>query len=240
MNKPQLEYTEFMTEDATPRTITLLLVDDHPIVRKGTREMLEPYEDLRVIGEASDGVEGVSKALELQPGVILMDVSMPGMNGIEATQKIKASLPKIAVLVLTSYDDDAYVFALLEAGAAGYILKNAREDELVGAIRAVADGESVLHPSVAKKVLSRFSSQPAANAARPNTNEEALSPRELEVLRVAATGSTNKEIARDLDISPRTVQVHLANIFSKLGVGSRTEAVLYAIKRGWIDPGALE
>ena len=229
-----------MTEDATPRTITLLLVDDHPIVRKGTREMLEPYEDLRVIGEASDGAEGVSKALELQPGVILMDVSMPGMNGIEATQKIKASLPKIAVLVLTSYDDDAYVFALLEAGAAGYILKNAREDELVGAIRAVADGESVLHPSVAKKVLSRFSSQPAANAARPNTTEEALSPRELEVLRVAATGSTNKEIARDLDISPRTVQVHLANIFSKLGVGSRTEAVLYAIKRGWIDPSALE
>jgi DNA-binding NarL/FixJ family response regulator len=229
-----------MTEDATPRTITLLLVDDHPIVRKGTREMLEPYEDLRVIGEASDGAEGVSKALELQPGVILMDVSMPGMNGIEATQKIKSSLPKVAVLVLTSYDDDAYVFALLEAGAAGYILKNAREDELVGAIRAVADGESVLHPSVAKKVLSRFSSQPAANAARPNTSEEALSPRELEVLRVAATGSTNKEIARDLDISPRTVQVHLANIFSKLGVGSRTEAVLYAIKRGWIDPGALE
>ncbi len=229
-----------MTEDVTPRTITLLLVDDHPIVRKGTREMLEPYEDLRVIGEASDGAEGISKALELQPGVILMDVSMPGMNGIEATKTIKASLPKTAVLVLTSYDDDAYVFALLEAGAAGYILKNAREDELVGAIRAVADGESVLHPSVAKKVLNRFSSQPATNAARPSTSEEALSPRELEVLRVAATGSTNKEIARDLDISPRTVQVHLANIFSKLGVGSRTEAVLYAIKRGWIDPSALE
>ena len=226
-------------EDNLERTITLLLVDDHPIVRKGTREMLEPHADLRVVGEASDGKEGIEKALEHRPNVILMDVSMPGMNGIEATQKIKAQLPTTAVLVLTSYDDDAYVFALLEAGAAGYILKNAREDELVSAIRAVADGESVLHPSVAKKVLSRFSAQTMPTA-RITATEETLSPRELEVLRVAATGSTNKEIARDLEISPRTVQVHLANIFSKLGVGSRTEAVLYAIKRAWIDPSNLE
>lgn len=226
-------------EDQIERTITLLLVDDHPIVRKGTREMLEPHADLRVVGEASDGREGLDRALEHRPNVILMDVSMPGMNGIEATQKIKAQLPNVAVLVLTSYDDDAYVFALLEAGAAGYILKNAREDELVSAIRAVADGESVLHPSVAKKVLSRFSAQ-TTPAARITATEETLSPRELEVLRVAATGSTNKEIARDLEISPRTVQVHLANIFSKLGVGSRTEAVLYAIKRAWIDPSSLE
>lgn len=226
-------------EDHIERTITLLLVDDHPIVRKGTREMLEPHADLRVVSEASDGKEGLERALEHRPNVILMDVSMPGMNGIEATQKIKAQLPTTAVLVLTSYDDDAYVFALLEAGAAGYILKNAREDELVSAIRAVADGESVLHPSVAKKVLSRFSAQTSPSA-RIAATEETLSPRELEVLRVAATGSTNKEIARDLEISPRTVQVHLANIFSKLGVGSRTEAVLYAIKRAWIDPSNLE
>ncbi len=226
-------------EDNLERTITILLVDDHPIVRKGTREMLEPHADLRVVGEASDGREGLERALEHRPNVILMDVSMPGMNGIEATQLIKAQLPTTAVLVLTSYDDDAYVFALLEAGAAGYILKNAREDELISAIRAVADGESVLHPSVAKKVLSRFSAQ-TTPAARAAVTEESLSPRELEVLKVAATGSTNKEIARDLEISPRTVQVHLANIFSKLGVGSRTEAVLYAIKRAWIDPSTLE
>jgi DNA-binding NarL/FixJ family response regulator len=226
-------------EDNLERTISILLVDDHPIVRKGTREMLEPHADLRVVGEASDGREGLERALEHRPNVILMDVSMPGMNGIEATQHIKAQLPTTAVLVLTSYDDDAYVFALLEAGAAGYILKNAREDELVSAIRAVADGESVLHPSVAKKVLSRFSAQ-TTPAPRASVTEESLSPRELEVLKVAATGSTNKEIARDLEISPRTVQVHLANIFSKLGVGSRTEAVLYAIKRAWIDPSTLE
>ena len=228
-----------MTQEHSERTIKLLLVDDHPIVRKGTKEMLEPHTDLAVIGEASDGLEGIQKARDLAPNVILMDVSMPGMNGIEATQKIKAELPQVAVLVLTSYDDDAYVFALLEAGAAGYILKNAREDELVGAIRAVADGESVLHPSVARKVLGRFSSQTVSQP-RPSAVDESLSPRELEVLRSAATGSTNKEIAKTLDISPRTVQVHLANIFSKLGVGSRTEAVLFGIKRGWIDPTSLE
>lgn len=217
------------------KTISLLLVDDHPVVRKGTRDLLEGEADLRVVGEAESGEEAIVKARALTPDVILMDVSMPGMNGIEATKRIKAEMPTIGVLVLTSYDDDAYVFALLEAGAAGYILKNATEDELLGAVRAVAAGESALHPTVAKKVLERFSSQQ-----NPSPAEELLSPRELEVLRIAATGRTNKEIARDLDISPRTVQVHLANIFSKLGVGSRTEAVLYGIKRGWIDVASLE
>jgi DNA-binding NarL/FixJ family response regulator len=164
----------------------------------------------------------------------LMDVSMPGMNGIEATKQIKQHHPSIAVLVLTSFDDDAYVFALLEAGAAGYILKNAREEELIGAIRAVFQGESALHPAIAKKVLNRFSAQPTETF-----EGEGLSPRELEVLRAAATGNTNKEIAKVLDISPRTVQVHLANVFSKLNVGSRTEAVLFGIKKGWIDPSTV-
>lgn len=217
------------------KAISLLLVDDHPVVRKGTRDLLEGEADLRVVGEAESGEEAIEQARALRPDVILMDVSMPGMNGIEATKRIKAEMPTIGVLVLTSYDDDAYVFALLEAGAAGYILKNATEEELLGAVRAVAAGESALHPSVARKVLERFSSFVA-----PSPAEELLSPRELEVLRIAATGRTNKEIARDLDISPRTVQVHLANIFSKLGVGSRTEAVLYGIKRGWIDVSTIE
>ncbi|GAA5511449.1 transcriptional regulatory protein LiaR [Deinococcus carri] len=222
------------TPETQTRPITLLLVDDHPVVRKGTRELLEGEADLRVVGEAESGEEAIRQARSLTPDVILMDVSMPGMNGIEATRAIKAERPGVGVLVLTSYDDDAYVFALLEAGAAGYLLKNASEDDLLGAVRAVAAGESALHPSVARKVLERFSTHQT-----PTPPEDALSPRELEVLRVAATGRTNKEIARDLDISPRTVQVHLANIFSKLGVGSRTEAVLYGIKRGWIDPKSL-
>ena len=212
-----------------------MLVDDHPVVRKGTRELLEGYPDFEVVGEAADGLEAVRLSKNLEPNLILMDVSMPNMNGIEATRHIKAAQPTVAVLVLTSYDDDAYVFALLEAGAAGYLLKNARDEEIVNAVRAVAGGESVLHPSVAKKVLGRFAAQ--ANPVPPSGEE--LSNRELEVLKIAAGGSTNKEIARDLDISPRTVQVHLANIFSKLGVGSRTEAVLYGIRRGWIDPAAL-
>ena len=217
--------------------IRLLLVDDHPVVRKGTRDLLDTEHDFQVVGEAASGEEAILKARELTPDVILMDVSMPGMNGIEATQAIKKLTPSVAILVLTSYDDDAYVFALLEAGAAGYIMKNAREEELIHAIRSVFEGESVLHPSIAKKVLGRFSAQ---SQAAQNHDNDALSPRELEVMRSAATGSTNKEIAKVLDISPRTVQVHLANIFSKLGVGSRTEAVLYGIKRGWIDPSNLE
>jgi DNA-binding NarL/FixJ family response regulator len=222
------------------RQIQVLLVDDHPIVRKGTREMLEPYADLNVIGEAGDGREALAFVGTTRPDVILMDVSMPGMNGIEATQAIKKLTPSVAILVLTSYDDDAYVFALLEAGAAGYIMKNAREEELIHAIRSVFQGESVLHPSIAKKVLNRFSAQGQALQNGSSLDNDSLSPRELEVMRSAATGSTNKEIAKVLDISPRTVQVHLANIFSKLGVGSRTEAVLYGIKRGWIDPSSLE
>ena len=212
--------------------IRLLLVDDHPVVRKGTRDLLDTEHDFQVVGEAASGEEAILRARELAPDVILMDVSMPGMNGIEATKQIKAERPAQNVLVLTSYDDDAYVFALLEAGAAGYLLKNASEAELLGAVRAVAAGESALHPSVARKVLERFSTTSTSSAPL-----DTLSPRELEVLRIAATGRTNKEIARDLDISPRTVQVHLANIFSKLGVGSRTEAVLIGIKRGWVSLG---
>jgi len=222
------------TEQEVTRPITLLLVDDHPVVRKGTRELLEGESDMQVLGEAGSGEEALAQARALAPDVILMDVSMPGMNGIEATRAIKAEQPGVGVLVLTSYDDDAYVFALLEAGAAGYLLKNASEDDLLGAVRAVAAGESALHPSIARKVLERFSV-----VSNPTPPEDDLSPRELEVLRVAASGRTNKEIARDLDISPRTVQVHLANIFAKIGVGSRTEAVLHGIKRGWIDPRTL-
>ncbi len=222
------------TEAEISTPITLLLVDDHPVVRKGTRELLEGESDMQVLGEASNGEEAILLSRSLKPKVILMDVSMPKMNGIEATKAIKAEQPSVGVLVLTSYDDDAYVFALLEAGAAGYLLKNASEDDLLGAVRAVAAGESALHPSVARKVLGRFSA-----GATPTPPEDDLSPRELEVLRVAATGRTNKEIARDLDISPRTVQVHLANIFSKLGVGSRTEAVLFGIRRGWVDPKTI-
>ncbi|WP_261663686.1 response regulator [Deinococcus sp. Marseille-Q6407] len=215
--------------------ITLLLADDHPVVRKGTREPLEAEADLRVLGEASSGADVVAKAQVLNPDIVLMDMSMPDMTGVEATRRIKAGQGRVSVLVLSSYDDDAYVFAALEAGAAGYLLKEASEEELLRAVRAVAAGESVLHPSIARKVMARFSAQAPAEM----DLTEDLSPRELEVLRAAARGGSNKDIARALGISPRTVQVHLGNVFSKLNVGSRTEAVLAGIRRGWIDPQGL-
>jgi DNA-binding NarL/FixJ family response regulator len=212
--------------------ITVLLADDHAMVREGTREILERHSDIRVVGEAADGEEAVRLACALKPHVVLMDIGMPRLNGIEATRRIKTSCPMVAILVLTAYDDDQYVFAILQAGAAGYLLKSVRGSELVEAVRAIHAGESVLHPAVARKVIGRL----ATGAASPKGegDEPALSEREMEVLRLAAKGASNKEIAHALSISPRTVQVHLANIFSKLQVGSRTEAVLYAVKKGWV------
>ncbi len=221
-----------MNDEATVEPITILLADDHTLVREGTREVLERYPDLEVVGEAADGEEAVRLACQLQPDIVLMDIGMPGVNGIEATRRIKARCPQVAVLVLTAYDDDQYVFAILQAGAAGYLLKSARGSELVEAVRAVSSGESVLHPAIARKVVGRLAQPRQEEPMRSPT--ASLTERELEVLTLAAQGRSNKEIAQRLVISPRTVQVHLANIFAKLRVGSRTEAVLYAIKKGWV------
>jgi DNA-binding NarL/FixJ family response regulator len=212
--------------------IRILLADDHVLVRQGTRELLEQEEDLEVVAEAGDGEEAVQLATRQRPDVAIMDIAMPRLNGIEATRQIKALRPATAVLVLTAYDDDQYVFALLEAGAAGYLLKDVHADELIRAIRAVHAGESVLHPAIARKVINRFA-QPADRRAEESTLDQ-LTERELEVLKLAAKGMTNREIASELVISVRTVQVHLSNIFSKIGVGSRTEAVLHALRQGWI------
>jgi len=165
--------------------------------------------------------------------VVLMDVAMPGVNGVEATRAIKRELPGTAVLALSAYDDDPYVFALLEAGAAGYLLKNVRGQTLVDAVCAVREGESILHPDIAAKVVRRVAGQPVAVPIP--TDAGGLTTRELEVLRMAARGLSNKEIAARLTISTRTAQVHLANIFQKLEVGSRTEAVLLALRRGLVS-----
>jgi NarL family two-component system response regulator LiaR len=211
--------------------IRILLADDHVLVRQGTRELLEQEEDLTVVAEAGDGEEAVRLAASYRPDVAIMDISMPKLDGIEATQQIKTQHPAIAVLVLTAYDDDQYVFALLEAGAAGYLLKDVQASELVKAVRAVYAGESILHPTIARKVINRFA-QPAGR--REEDVLDQLTGREMEVLRLAAKGMTNQEIAQELVISVRTVQVHLSNVFSKMGVGSRTEAVLHALRKGWI------
>jgi two-component system, NarL family, response regulator LiaR len=212
--------------------IRILLADDHVLVRQGTRELLEREEDLKVVAEAGDGEEAVRLACEYLPDVILMDIAMPLLNGIDATRRIKAAIPRVSVLVLSAYDDDQYVFALLEAGAAGYLLKNVGADALVKAIRAVAAGEAVLHPSVARRVVDRFARPNAARVGERSLEE--LTEREMEVLRLAARGLKNQEIAGQLSLSVRTVQTHLSNIFGKMGVGSRTEAVLEALKRGWL------
>jgi DNA-binding NarL/FixJ family response regulator len=209
--------------------ITVLLADDHVLVREGTRRLLEAEPDLRVVAEAGDGQAAVQEALRTHPDVAIMDVAMPGMSGIEATRRIKAQAPQMAVLALTAYDDDQYVLALLDAGAAGFLLKDVRGQELVTAIRAVHRGEAVLQPTIAVRALKR------AVSARPTVaTMPPLSDREMEVLREAARGLANKDIARRLNLSVRTVHTHLGNIFAKLGVGSRTEAVLLALRRGWI------
>ncbi len=216
--------------------IRILIADDHAVVREGTRQILDREADMRVVAQAADGQEAIDLAVKEQPRVAVLDISMPGVNGIEATRKIKELLPSTAVLVFTAYDYDEYVFAILEAGAAGYLLKNSRGSELIEAVRRVAAGESVLHPAIAAKVLNRVSRR---ESPAEETPVESLTERELEVLRLAALGHSNREIADQLYVSPRTVQSHMANIFGKLNVGSRTEAVMVGLKRGWIHLGDL-
>ena len=218
--------------------IRIVFAEDHVLVREGTRQLLDRHEDLEVIGEGADGIEAVELVRRLSPDIVLLDISMPRMNGIEATKRIKEFAPQTSILILTAYDDDQYVFALLEAGAAGYLLKDVSGDELVRAIRAVHAGEPVLHPAIVRKVLDRVVRDQKASARSP-VDGESLSDRELEVLRLAARGLSNAGIAQELDLSTRTVQVHLTHIFAKLGVGSRTEAVITALRRGWFSPGEL-
>ena len=217
-----------------PDKIRIVFAEDHVLVREGTRQLLDRHDDLEVIGEGADGIEAVELVRRLSPDIVLLDISMPRMNGIEATKRIKEFAPQTSILILTAYDDDQYVFALLEAGAAGYLLKDVSGDELVRAIRAVHAGEPVLHPAIVRKVLDRVVRDQKASARSP-VDGESLSDRELEVLRLAARGLSNAGIAQELGLSTRTVQVHLTHIFAKLDVGSRTEAVITALRRGWFS-----
>lgn len=213
------------------KVIQVVLADDHAVVRKGIREFLEEEGDIRVVAEATTGAEAVALTAEHQPDVTVLDIQMPELTGIEAARQIKAQLPEVKVLVLTAYDDDPYIFAMLQAGASGYILKNAPSEELVRAVRTVAQGGSALDPAVTAKVMSQLASGKPAGA---QAAVEGLTERELDVLRLTAKGYTNRAIGRELGISDRTVQGHLANIFGKLGVNTRTEAVLLAVKQGWL------
>lgn len=211
-----------MTE--TP-VIRVLLADDHAVVRKGIRDFLEEDPEIRILAEASDGQQAWTLLAQQQPDVAVLDIRMPGLSGIELTERIKARYPQVRVLILTAYDDEPYIFALLRAGADGYVLKTASSRDLLQAVKAVAAGKSVLDPDVAPKVIASLAGNRAI---------EPLSDRELEVLRWVCKGRSNREIGQMLDISGRTVQGHLANIFGKLHVASRTEAVTVGLQRGLI------
>lgn len=213
--------------------IRILLAEDHTVVRESIREALQRETEFKVVGEASNGEEAVKLASELRPDVILMDISMPGLNGIEATKQIKAICPSVAVLILSAYDDEQYIFSVLSAGAAGYLLKDVGVADLVEAIRTVYRGDSVLYPTIAKKVLQRFRSD-REDGIREQPGE-LLSERESTVLKLAAKGLSNNAIAHELHLSISTIESHLRSIFNKIGVGSRTEAVIEAMKRGWLN-----
>jgi DNA-binding NarL/FixJ family response regulator len=212
-------------------SIRVLLVDDHKIVREGTRQLLEQSPDLSVIAESARGDDAVRLCAELLPDVVVMDVHLPGMNGIEATRAIRSQYPSVRILILSAYDDDRYVFPLLDAGASGYLLKTTSGADLADAIRAVHSGGTILAPQVSGKVINRLSQ---GQVYRAGNMVEGLTTREIDVLRAVAQGKSNKEIGETLSISTNTVQVHMRNIFGKLGVSDRTEAVAFAIRQGWI------
>jgi DNA-binding NarL/FixJ family response regulator len=211
----------------SPPFLRILIADDHPVVREGLRAILEAAPDLILVGEAADGAEAVQLAGTLSPDVVLMDLRMPGLDGIQAIRQIKARYPAVEVVILTTYDDDAYIVRGLRAGARGYLLKDTSRKALFEAVRAAARGESLLPSAVVEKVV--------AHLAEPRpAGTERLSGREREVLALLAQGAANKEIARHLNITERTVKAHVTSIFTKLGVSSRAEAVAVALRSGFL------
>ena len=206
--------------------IRVFIAEDHALFREGTRRILEQQPDMILVGEAEDGAEAVRDVLALQPDVAILDIRMPSLGGVEATRQIRDGARGTAVLVLSAYDDDVYVRALMEAGAGGYLLKTVRAADLVDAVRRVHAGETVLHPDIARKVGRLLGTASEADPAR-------LTAKEMDVLRLVCHGLRNKEIAADLGISVKTVEGHLDAIFGKLGLRSRTEVALYASSHGW-------
>ena len=210
--------------------IRVLLADDHNIVRAGIRQLLESAGDLQVIAEAGDGEEAQTLIQKYKPDVAVLDIQMPKASGIEVTRWVRAKVPAVGVLILTAYDDDPYVMAVLQAGANGYVLKTSKADELIQSVRDVNEGKSALDTAVTRKLMSNLFKQPDKMIVA-----EPLTDRELDVLRLAAKGFTNKAIGMQLGISDRTVQGHLAHIFAKMQAASRTEAVMRAVSLGWIS-----
>jgi two-component system, NarL family, response regulator DegU len=215
--------------------IRVLIADDHRVVREGLSAILKTKENIEVVGEAQDGQEAVEKARSLVPDVILMDVSMPKMSGVEATRVIKRELPHIGIVALTMYEEQQYIFDLVRAGATGYLLKDTDSSQIVKAIQSIYRGESLIHPSVASKILAEFSLLAQKKGKKPSWVEHDLTEREITVLRLVAEGKTNKEIANALNLSEKTVKNHVRNIFHKLHVYDRTQAAILAIRKGLIE-----
>ena len=216
--------------------ISVLIVDDHAMVRQGLRTFLTLNENIEVVGEAANGLEAVEQVRQHRPDVVLMDLVMPELDGIEATRRIRAVSPETKILALTSFIEDEKVFSAIEAGALGYLLKDVSPHDLVQAIEAAQRGEAQLHPTVTKKLMSqvaaraRPSDSAPAKAGKPGSEE--LTGRELEVLRLIATGLSNREIAQALTIAEKTVKTHVSNILSKLHLADRTQAAIYALQEG--------
>jgi len=211
--------------------MSILIVDDHGVLRAGLRALLNAEPDLHVVGEAADGQTGLRLATELNPDLVLMDITMPGMSGIQVTRQLKETLPSTRVLILTLHEDESLLREAIRAGASGYILKQAVEAELISAIRAVGRGELYIHPAMTRALLKDVSPLlvPEENPTEP------LSPRELEVLRLVAQGHTNRQVAEMLHLSVRTVESHRANLMDKLGLSSPAQLVRYAIEHGFLE-----
>ena len=209
--------------------IGVLIVDDHAVVRKGLRTLLELHEDIEVVGEASNGLESVEQTRQLLPDVVLMDLLMPEMDGIEATRRIRSLSPSTKVIILTTFAEDDKVFPSIKAGALGYLLKDVSPADLIKAIQGAHRGEAQLNPEIAKKLMDEFSARPD----KPTSDE--LTERELEVLRIIARGRSNREIATELVLSEKTVKTHVSNILSKLHLSDRTQAAIYALRKGLVQ-----
>jgi NarL family two-component system response regulator LiaR len=211
----------------------ILITDDHAMLREGLRNLLGQEKDFDLVGEAADGAEAVRLATDLKPDIVIMDIVMPKMNGIEATKQIRQHLPATAVLILSAYSDIHYIVDLLEAGACGYLLKSAPGKDVIKAIRAVRAGESVLDPEVTHKLVQRLANLSKNQVERETTGQ--LTAREMEILKWASRGLSNKEMSEKLYISLRTVKAHMTNIFNKLGCSSRTDAIIKGLKQGYIS-----
>ena len=223
---------------ASPSEIRVLIADDHPVVRDGMRALLESEPGLRVVGEAADGQEAWRRACELEPDVVVLDLSMPGVGGAEAAERIRRDCPRVRVLALTMHEERGYVTRLLRAGAAGYLLKRTASAELVRAIRAVAAGGSYVDPSLAGALLTHDAHRATRTpSAAQSDGLDDLTPREAEVLRLVAQGHSNKEVAGALEISVKTVETHKAHAMAKLGLGSRAALVRFAAAQGWLSAG---